>query len=36
MVFKKIVIINLMGGLGNQSHQIAFSKYLNDIGLESS
>ena len=36
MALKKIAIVNLMGGLGNQSHQIAFSKYLNDIGLESS
>ena len=34
MVFKKIAIINLMGGLGNQLHQIAFSKYLDDIGYD--
>ena len=23
-----------MGGLGNQLHQIAFSKYLDDIGYD--
>ena len=34
MAFKKIAIINLMGGLGNQLHQIAFSKYLDDIGYD--
>ena len=32
MIFNKIAIVNLMGGLGNQLHQIAFSKYLDDIG----
>ena len=32
MGLRKIAIIKLMGGLGNQLHQIAFSKYLDDIG----
>jgi len=32
MSLKKIAIVNMMGGLGNQLHQIAFSKYLEDIG----
>jgi hypothetical protein len=32
MALKKIAIVNLMGGLGNQLHQIVFSKYLQDQG----
>ena len=34
MIFNKIAIVNLMGGLGNQLHQIAFSKYLDDIDIK--
>jgi hypothetical protein len=30
MVLKKVAIVNLMGGLGNQLHQIAFSRYLEE------
>lgn len=33
MTFKKVATINLMGGLGNQLHQIVFSKYLQDHGF---
>ena len=34
MVFNKIALINLIGGLGNQLFQIAFADYLFDIGFD--
>lgn len=32
MYFQKLAIVNILGGLGNQLHQIAFAKYLEDQG----
>ena len=34
MTLKKVATVNLMGGLGNQLHQIVFSKYLQDHGYK--
>ncbi len=34
MINKNSALIDIMGGLGNQLHQISFAKYLEDNGFE--
>ena len=31
---KNLALVDMMGGLGNQLHQISFAKYLEDNGFE--